>query len=337
MAKELRHKDAGIELTRTEDNALDRHYLDGAITNDIPVYDATSTKLVGKTPVELLALMTAALKAELDILSGATISTAELNYLKGVTSAIQTQLDAKVARSLYNANSILKADSLNTPVALDIAASRVIARLATGGIVAATSAEIATLLDKGAANGLASLDASSLVVQKPADRLGVANVEGTAGKLWRFEGAGVNPTEIDVPTGGYTQGAKVKHSAAQSIPDATATIPAFDTEEYDTDTIHDVTTNNSRLTCKTAGKYLCILTSAWASNTTGRRTGDFRVNGTDIISGHSIAPAPTYPINVSATIVDLAVNDYVEARVAQNSGAALNWSTSSRFMMQRVG
>lgn len=35
--------------------------------------------------------------AELSILDGATVTTAELNYVSGVTSAIQTQLDAKLS------------------------------------------------------------------------------------------------------------------------------------------------------------------------------------------------------------------------------------------------
>jgi len=32
------------------------------------------------------------------------------------------------------------------------------------------------------------------------DRAGVTKVEGTAGKLWRFEGPGANPTEMDIET-----------------------------------------------------------------------------------------------------------------------------------------
>lgn len=49
-------------------------------------------------------------------------------------------------KSLFDANSILKADSDNTPVALPVAASRIVARLASGGIVDATVAQIKTLL-----------------------------------------------------------------------------------------------------------------------------------------------------------------------------------------------
>src|SRR4029077_20051578 len=50
--------------------------------------------------------------------------------------------------------------------------------------------------------------------------------------------------------------ARVFHSANQSITTATETTLAFDSERFDTDTIHDTVTNNSRLTCKHAGVYV---------------------------------------------------------------------------------
>ena len=43
---------------------------------------------------------------EVEILDGATLSTTELNYVDGVTSAIQTQLDTKLdANSTINGGS----------------------------------------------------------------------------------------------------------------------------------------------------------------------------------------------------------------------------------------
>lgn len=57
MPKEVKHKDAGARLSRTKDNALDRHYIVDGAANDIPVYDVTNAKLVGKTPTEVAALL----------------------------------------------------------------------------------------------------------------------------------------------------------------------------------------------------------------------------------------------------------------------------------------
>lgn len=50
---------------------------------------------------------------------------------------------------------------------------------------------------KGAASGVASLDASSMVIQKPADRLSKANLEITLNKLLKGAGVGADPTEVD--------------------------------------------------------------------------------------------------------------------------------------------
>lgn len=57
-----------------------------------------------------------------------------------------TALAARVDKSTYDADTILKADSDNTPSALAVAASTLIGRKAAGGIAALTVAEIKTLL-----------------------------------------------------------------------------------------------------------------------------------------------------------------------------------------------
>lgn len=67
----------------------------------------------------------------------------------GVTKAF---LESLVAKSLFNANTILSADSDDTPAALSIAASSIVARLASGNIKAATLTEILDLVGS-AANG----------------------------------------------------------------------------------------------------------------------------------------------------------------------------------------
>jgi len=62
-------------------------------------------------------------------------SLTELSYVKGVTSAIQTQIGALVPKSLYDANSILYATTDDTPVALTVGTQTVVGR-AGGNIVA---------------------------------------------------------------------------------------------------------------------------------------------------------------------------------------------------------
>lgn len=63
-------------------------------------------------------------------------SLTELSYVKGVTSAIQTQIGAQVPDSLYDAHSVLYATSDNTPAALTVGEQTVVGR-ATGGNISA--------------------------------------------------------------------------------------------------------------------------------------------------------------------------------------------------------
>lgn len=141
---------------------------------------------------------------------------------------------------------------------------------------------------------------------------------------------------------GLALGARVYNSADQSIPNATDTIVAFDSERYDTDTIHDNATNNSRLTCKTAGKYLVWAGICFDTNGTGRRKGELIVNGATVTSLITLVPPGDDWCGLNySTIVDLNVNDYIQVRVSQNSGGALNVKVgaifSNEFAMQRIG
>lgn len=61
-------------------------------------------------------------------------------------TAIGADIKATVPKSLYDANTVLAADTDNTPAALTMGASTILARLAAGNIKAATPAELRTLL-----------------------------------------------------------------------------------------------------------------------------------------------------------------------------------------------
>jgi hypothetical protein len=140
----------------------------------------------------------------------------------------------------------------------------------------------------------------------------------------------------------YDVGARVYHNANQSINDSAVTTLAFNSERYDTDTIHDNVTNNSRLTCKTAGKYLICFTISFAVNATGDRSINVMLNGATNLGSNRCKPtAATSTIIMGAAVYSLAVNDYVEIAVWQNSGGALNVESGSayspEFMMQRIG
>jgi hypothetical protein len=82
------------------------NYVDGVTSNIQTQLDAkqaadaelTELATMGSTTAAALADLT---QDEVQILDGATLSTAELNYVDGVTSAIQTQIDSKQASGSY--------------------------------------------------------------------------------------------------------------------------------------------------------------------------------------------------------------------------------------------
>lgn len=115
------------------------------------------------------------------------------------------------------------------------------------------------------------------------------------------------------------------HAANQSIVNNTLTTVALNLEQYDTDTMHDLSSNNSRITFTTAGKYLITFNGVWNKHATGDRMAQIRKNGSDILGFESkrTGGADLY-VGHSLVVQDAFVaTDYVEARVQQTSGVAL--------------
>lgn len=97
----------------------------------------------------------------------------------------------------------------------------------------------------------------------------------------------------------------------------------FNQERFDNDTMHDNVTNNTRITCKTAGKYQ-INASVYfnAISATGIRFAGIRINGTTYIAAEQTGPdgaGNSTALSVSG-LWQLAVNDYIELVCYQNSG-----------------
>ena len=136
-------------------------------------------------------------------------------------------------------------------------------------------------------------------------------------------------------SGGGVQdiGAAVTHDATQAISTGANIALAFNTERWDTNAIHDNVTNNSRLTCKTAGKYTINGCFSFAANATGYRQGSIRLNGTTLISisGFGAPPSPYEPRVALSCTYNLAVNDYVELMAFQDSGGNLNVQQAGNY------
>lgn len=128
-----------------------------------------------------------------------------------------------------------------------------------------------------------------------------------------------------VITGNKDISTRVFNSSNVSIANSTRTAIPFPSERFDTDTIHDTVTNNTRLTAKTAGKYYIFGFIRWAANNTGFREALIKLNNITFIGGDrvpTISGANVYQDPNCMHI--LAVNDYVELIVFQTSGGSLN-------------
>jgi hypothetical protein len=129
---------------------------------------------------------------------------------------------------------------------------------------------------------------------------------------------------------------RVYHNTTQSVSTATHTALAFNSERFDTaggaaSTQHDTVTNNSRLTCRAAGKYQIGGHIAFTSSALGAfRLVRIRVNGSTYIAEQVIGPTASASLSV-ATLYDLAINDYVELTCYQDTGSSMTIAVSSNY------
>jgi hypothetical protein len=133
--------------------------------------------------------------------------------------------------------------------------------------------------------------------------------------------------------GGSDISVRVYHDATQSASnDAWFTI-LFNSERFDTDTMHDTGSNTSRLTATTAGVYVIFGNMAFDGNSTGRRLLRILLNGTGqgiAYVSESVDDSDAVYMNIS-TIYKMDADDYVELLAFQDSGGSLNVRQSASF------
>lgn len=115
---------------------------------------------------------------------------------------------------------------------------------------------------------------------------------------------------------------RVYHNASQSISANTETTVAFNSERFDTDSMHDTATNNSRITFNTAGLYVVTANIGWAAGTGSWTTyTNIRMDGATTIASQQnwTATGLGTAVNLTATY-KFTAGQYVEVRVWQNSG-----------------
>ena len=128
---------------------------------------------------------------------------------------------------------------------------------------------------------------------------------------------------------------RLTHSLDQAIPTGVSTVLTFDTENFDTDNMHDLVTNPERVTINTAGKYHVGGAVQIEANSSGEKRQLFvRLNGSLIIANSQLAKVNTgaeATIIQASTVFDLAASDFVELLVMHDQGAALDVETANAY------
>jgi len=182
---------------------------------------------------------------------------------------------------------------------------------AKGDLIAATAADTPARLPVGANNTILSADSAE-----------------ATGLKWI----------TNAPT---FNGAFVTKNATQTISTLTTYIAlSFQAETYDTNSYHDNTTNNSRLTVPSAGKYRFNFATI-SSNTNFYRFAFFK-NGTQANQGYAFSTAAGGVAFATQTIdLSLAASDYVEimAYVAASSDfyGTNSFTVPTFFSVQYLG
>jgi len=117
-----------------------------------------------------------------------------------------------------------------------------------------------------------------------------------------------------------------KSAAVQSVNDSSATAITLDGETFDTSAFHDNVTNNTRLTIPSGqgAYYLITFNIVFASNATGYRQAQVKLNNTTNLISCIVPPSGTVANINGVFVYYLSATDYIELIAYQTSGGALN-------------
>ncbi|MDQ3155989.1 MAG: hypothetical protein M3Q98_04600 [Actinomycetota bacterium] len=126
---------------------------------------------------------------------------------------------------------------------------------------------------------------------------------------------------------------RVYNSASIShVTSGTSQALTFNSERYDTDTMHSTSVNTGRITFTTAGTYSLFANVEFASNATGYRALEIRLGGATIIASQ-VAQTNATQVTIMTIYTEYAftAGQYVEIMVNQTSGAALNINAGANY------
>lgn len=124
--------------------------VDGSNLTNLPtgltdISNDTSPELGGNLTIGSF-LVGDANNADLTKLHEVTATSTQLNFVDA-TSSIQTQLNARVTKASYDANSILKADTSSNPSSLTVGVDTIVGRMTGGNIAALSASDVRTIIN----------------------------------------------------------------------------------------------------------------------------------------------------------------------------------------------
>lgn len=143
------------------------------------------------------------------------------------------------------------------------------------------------------------------------------------------------------------QACRATRTVAQSITDNTVTTVAFDDELFDTDGMHSVSVNNSRITIVTAGFYMVGFNGTFAAGSDYVRTfAELVMNVGATSLGRNQTPGTSTSVQQTLHVScmhQFDAGDYIEVQIYQDNtaGAARNLEVtadrSPQFWAARIG
>jgi len=224
--------------------------------------------------------------------------------------------------------------------------------LSRGNDYTATDGTTVTLIDATITGDIIEVFAQQLVPLADAISKGQFTAKGTllsatAASTPGVLGVGADGTVLTAASGEATGlewatpaaptfvGVRLEKSGNQSIADGTFTDVTWDTEKFDTDAFHDPSSNTDRITIPAgkAGYYFISAGTRFEDNVNNDTRTALRImkNGTSVGISYlqNVGNTNGFPTNMYSLLINLAVSDYIECNVYQNSGGAKNLNGNS--------
>jgi hypothetical protein len=253
-----------------------------------------------------------------------------------------TDFSAKDALASGDANKVVS----GTEIDAEFDAIQTSNNTKTNKSVPATTSNLAGLTSAGDLedSGWLFSGTAGEVTANTADINKLTTLTATTAELNKLDGFTGDVDSLNNRATDY-RGALVYMSAAESTATGVSEFLDFDSEDYDTSTIHDTVTNSSRLTVPTGVTRVRISGSVtFASNATGYRLAQIFKNNsasyTGFVANYETPVSGTlHVMSIVSPVLTVTATDYFELRVFQTSGGALDvngGASGSWFAMEII-